>query len=227
MRLRTVRADVVCEKMSKKGLLYGFSIFNSQGMCFDAIRSILCEQKICVNNGALSIYAPYKELNSYMGKQMCGIGFSLKALGKWAEIHQPKVESFFHSGLQSCRIYTNEIDLSCFDVKQNDYFLIVPCRSDMKRVCFGDKVPKTKYYYWRCKGICNQDNAGKTDEEIRKYLNEGYRFDSRNLIPIKEEDLYRSKPLYGNTSYNWVNLTPNEIGQKREMSIDVFSGSLF
>lgn len=84
-------------------------LYLTHKVCFEAIRLILCEQKICVNNGTLSIYAPYKELNSYMGKQMCGIGFSLKALGKWAEIHQPKVESFFHGRLQSCRIYTNEM----------------------------------------------------------------------------------------------------------------------
>lgn len=217
----------VSEKMRKKGILYGFAVFDSQGKCLEAIKSILCEQKICVNSGTLSIYAPYKELNSYMGKQMWGIGFSLRTLEKWVENSKPKVESFSCGSLQSCRIYTNEIDLSVFDVKKNDYFIMVPCRNDMKSICFGDKVNETKYYHWRCKGICNQDSAGKTDEDIRKYLSEGYRFDSRNLIPINAEDLYCSKPLLGALSYKWLNLTPNKIERKRESCIDVFSGGLF
>lgn len=51
---------------------------------------------------------------------MWGIGFSLRTLEKWVENSKSKVESFSCGSLQSCRIYANEIDLSVFDVKQND-----------------------------------------------------------------------------------------------------------
>ena len=76
-------------------------------------------------------------------------------------------------------------------------------REEMKNICFRGKVSGTKYYYWRCKGLNNTCCKDKSDLEISKYLNEGYRFALRNNIPIDEKELFRNYQLIPNSGiYN-------------------------
>ena len=210
--------------MKKDVPLYGFAIFDSQGNCTNALKTILCTEKIVTTGGVISIYSPYKELARIIGKQMWGVGFSLSALNSRYNL----LELDHSNGtLRRCIINSKEIDLKDFNVKDNDYFVVTPKGNEMRELCFREKVPTTKYYYWRCKGISFQYCESKIDAEITKYLNEGYRFDRRNFIPVSRKDFFKSEPLFERSiEYKWLNLSCEELKNRSASGKQIYSGGL-
>lgn len=124
-----------------------------------------------------------------------GIGFKKRKLDEWIANNHINAKNESDGNLHRRKVFTTEIDLSVFDIKHNDFFLVVPNEGAMKELCFGDKVPGTKYYHWRCKGLNNVYCKGKSDEELDDYLNKGYRFACRNSIDVDERELFPTHQL--------------------------------
>ena len=164
------------------------------------LKTILTQRRIAVAADSINFYYPYKELytrysiKSY-GEKMWGIGFKKKKLDDWICDNHLNSQNASSGDLHWRKVFTPAIDLSGFDLKNNDFFLVLPNDKAMKELCFGNKISETKYYYWRCKGVNNVYCKGKTDREINAYLNEGYRFALRNNIGVVEKELFPAHQL--------------------------------
>ena len=164
------------------------------------LKTVLCERKIRTERECISFYSPYNELYiaytmKSAGEKMWGLGFRKDKIDNWIAKEQLKPNKATNGKLERLTVNTNEIDLTDFEVTKNDFFLVVPDTKAMKELCFGEKIPNTNYYYWRCKGLNNIICKGKNDQEIDDYLNKGYRFAKRNNIAIDEKDLFPNHQL--------------------------------
>ena len=177
--------------------------------------TILREKKICSDNGVISFYASYRDLyyayrEKYDGREMWGVGFTTVALNRWKDANpQNKRDCYEHDGLMSCKVYTDEFRFPDFEVKSNDYFLVVPSTDAMRKLCYGDNICKS-YYYWRIKGVNAVYCKDMNDDSLYKYLNIGYRFALKNNISIDAVNPVPSQALL-DTGYNLLNLTPEEL----------------
>lgn len=164
------------------------------------LKTVLTQKKIVFATDSISFYYPYKELYNRFsikssGEKMWGIGFKKRKLDEWIANNHINAKNESDGNLHRRKVFTTEIDLSVFDIKHNDFFLVVPNEGAMKEICFRDKIPGTKYYRWRCKGLNNVYCKGKSDEELDDYLNEGYRFACRNNIDVDERELFPTHQL--------------------------------
>lgn len=164
------------------------------------LKTILTQRRITVASDSINFYYPFKELyNRYnrgsYGEKMWGIGFRKKKVDDWICGNHLNIQNASSGDLRWRKVLTPTIDLSGFDLKNNDFFLVLPNDKAMKELCFGDKIPGTKYYCWRCKGVNIVYCKGKTDKEINAYLNEGYRFAYRNNIDVVEKELFPTHQL--------------------------------
>ena len=187
---------------------YEFLILKSPGSHEDDLKTILCERRIKSQADELHFCSSYKDLYAaytarYNGEKMWGVGFPKAKIDAWIKTKQLKETPGQCGSVHYRTVNKNEIDLKDFDVSKGDFFLVVPNRVEMNKICFRGKVSGTKYYNWRCKGLNNTCCKEKTDAEITKYLNGGYRFALRNNIPIDEKELFRNYQLIPNSGvYN-------------------------
>lgn len=164
------------------------------------LKIVLTQRKFVVATDSVNFYYPYKELYTRYsinccGEKMWGIGFRKHKLEEWISYNHinSKIES--NGNLHRRKVFTTEIDLSGFGIKQNDFFLVVPNDGAMKEICFGDKISGTKYYHWRCKGVNNVYCKSKSDKELDDYLNKGYRFACKSNIDVYERELFPTHQL--------------------------------
>ena len=187
---------------------YEFLILKNPSSPLDDLKTILCERKIKSKADVLHFCSSYKDLYAaytarFNGEEMWGVGFPKEIIDDWIKIKQLKETPGQCGSVHYRTVNTNEIELKGFDVSKGDFFLVVPNRVEMNKLCFHEKVSGTRYYYWRCKGLDNTCCKGKTDKEISEYLNGGYRFALRNNIPIDEKELFQSYQLIPNSGiYN-------------------------
>ena len=187
---------------------YEFLILKRPSSPLDDLKTILCKRRIKSQAEELHLCSSYKDLYAeytarYNGEKMWGVGFMKEKTDKWIEVKQLKATPGQSGTVYYRAVNTNEIDLKDFDVSKGEFFLVVPNRVEMNKICFRGKVSGTKYDYWRCKGLDNTCCKGKTDKEISEYLNKGYRFALRNNIPIDEKELFRNYQLIPNSGvYN-------------------------
>lgn len=180
--------------------IFEFVVLANPSSPLSDLKTVLCDGKICVGKEDIRFYSPYNVIysaysNKYNNGQMWGIGFRKAKITEWIENNGLKSSVYSNGIWQRRTVITNEIDLTYFNVKQNDFFLVLSNQKAMEEICFGDIIPNTKYRYWRCKGLNNVICKSKTDKEISDYLNKGYRFAYRNNIPIEKNDLFKSNPL--------------------------------
>lgn len=188
--------------------IYEFLILKRPDFPSDDLKTILCERRIKSQADELHFCSSYKDLYAaytarFNGEEMWGVGFPKIKINDWIEINQLRATPGQSGAVHYRTVNKNEIDLKDFDVSKNEFFLVVPNRVEMNKICFQEKVSGTKYYKWWCKGLDNTCCKGKTDAEITKYLNGGYRFALRNNIPIDEKKLFRNYQLIPNSGiYN-------------------------
>ena len=180
--------------------LYEFVVLRNPESPQYLLKTILTQRRIAVTNESINFYYPYKELYTRYsimcsGEQMWGLGFRKQKLDQWISDNYLNTRNVSSGDLHCRKVFVNVIDLTGFDIKKNDIFLVLPNDKAMKELCFGDKIPSTKYYYWRCKGVNSIYCKGKTDKEINDYLNKGYRFACRNNIDVTEKDLFPTYQL--------------------------------
>lgn len=180
--------------------LFEFVVLRSPESPQYLLKTFLTQRRITVATDSINFYYHYKELyNRYSlessGEKMWGIGFRKKKLDEWIYYNNINSTDVLIGDLHCHKVNTSVIDLMDFDIKNNDFFLVLPSDNAMKELCFGEKIPNTKYYYWRCKGVNNVYCKGKTDKEINDYLNKGYRFACRNNISVVEKELFPTHQL--------------------------------
>lgn len=183
---------------------YEFLILKRPSSPLDDLKTILRERRIKSQADELHFCSSYKDLYAeytarYNGEEMWGVGFPKAKIDAWIKTKQLKETPGQCGSVHYRTVNKNEIDLKDFDVSKGDFFLVVPNREEMKKLCFHEKVSGTKYYKWWCKGLDNTCCKGKTDAEISEYLNKGYRFALRNNIPIDEKELFRNHQLIPNS----------------------------
>lgn len=187
---------------------YEFLILKNPSSPLDDLKTILCERKIKSKADVLHFCSSYKDLYAeyttrFNGEKMWGVGFPKEMIDEWIKIKRLKATPGQSGTVYYRAVNTNEIELKDFDVTKNEFFLVVPNREAMNNICFRGIASGTKYYNWRCKGLNNTCCKEKTDAEITKYLNVGYRFALRNNIPIDEKELFRNYQLIPNSGiYN-------------------------
>ncbi len=189
--------------MEKTGnLLFVFVLLKNISTALDDLKTILYDMKILVDKDEICFYSPYyKKLDDYLNvtscKEIWGIGFYRAKLYQWVKDKGLSITTGLAGNIECLKIRTNVIDLSYFVDAQNHFyfFLVVPNDKAMKELCFGKKIEGYNYYEWRCKGLNNKNCIDKTDKGIYDYLNKGHRFDARNRIEIKENDLHQSYQL--------------------------------
>ena len=201
--------------MSSEKPKYAFVIIHPPLSPVRTLDTILREKKISSDTGIITFYASYRNLyyaykEKFNGSKMWGIGFTTAALKRWKEANlHIKRDCLEHNGLMSCNVYTGEFRFPDFEVKSNDYFLVVPSTDAMTKLCFGEKICKS-YYYWRIKGVNAVYCKDMNDDSLYKYLNIGYRFALKNIIPIDAVNPVPSQALC-DTGNNLLNLTPEEL----------------
>lgn len=180
--------------------LFEFVILKNSESPQYLLKTILIQRKIAVAADSINFYYPYKELYTRYridscGEEMWGIGFKKKKLDEWISINHLNSKIENEGGIPRRKVFTNEFEFNGIEIKDNDFFLVLPNDKAMKELCFGDKIPQTKYYHWRCKGVNNVYCKEKSDRELNDYLNEGYRFACKNNIDVVEKELFPTHPL--------------------------------
>ena len=183
---------------------YEFMILRYPDSPLYSLKKILCEMKICVQGDSITLYSPYNQLykefpRKFPGEKMWGIGFRKNIIDRWISLKGLNIKQNACVNLQCRILLTNEIDLKDFHIEDSDFFMVVPDRASVEELCFGEKVENTKYHHWRCKGLNNMYCKNYTDKEIDDYLNKGYRYARRNIIPIDEEQLFPTCQLIKTT----------------------------
>ena len=203
---------------------YVFIILQGDFSKFD-IMSILLRGRVMSRDAYITLYAPYKELiTAYSMKfpesKMWGIGFLTEALNKAKLIGSKEAPTYTHqcaSELRSLQIIAKGLDFSELKLDKGEAFAVVPNKAEMEKVCFhGSKtVGKKEFHLWWCKGLRNDVCGGKSDDDLKTYLDGTYsRFYRQNFInDIKEQDVLPQNRLIEETEreYSLLNLTPEEL----------------
>ena len=168
------------------------------------LKTILRERRIKSQADELHFCSSYKDLyaeytDRFNGEEMWGVGFPRAIIDDWIKTKKLSAIPGKCGTVHYRTVNKNEVELKDFDVSKGEFFLVVPNRVEMNKICFRGKVSGTKYDYWRCKGLDNTCCKGKTDKEISEYLNKGFRFALRNNIPIDEKELFQSYQLIPNS----------------------------